>query len=43
MRTMHSTLLVGPADWDAARMPRSEFEMRIAALWQVTGAQGAIV
>jgi len=42
MRTMHSTLLVGPADWDAARMPRAAFEARIAALWQ-GGAYGAIV
>ena len=23
--TMHPTLLIGPADWDAARMPREEF------------------
>jgi Xaa-Pro aminopeptidase len=43
MRTMHSTLLVGPADWNAGRMPRAAFEARIAALWQATGAQGAIV
>ena len=43
MRTMHSTLLVGPADWNATRMPRSEFEARLAALWRATGAQGAIV
>ena len=43
MRTMHSTLLVGPADWDATRMPLAEFEARLAALWRATGAQGAIV
>lgn len=42
MRTMQSTLLVGPADWDASRMPRAEFEARIAALWQ-GNTQGAIV
>ncbi len=25
---MHPTLLIGPADWDAARMPREEFAGR---------------
>ncbi len=34
MFTMHPTLLVGPADWDAARMPKAEFLERIAALWR---------
>src|SRR5215472_5836126 len=33
MRTMHPTLLIGPADWDAARWPREEFAGRLAALW----------
>ena len=33
MVTMHPTLLVGPADWDAARMPKNEFLSRLAALW----------
>jgi hypothetical protein len=33
--TMHPTLLIGPADWDAARMPREEFAARIAAMWEV--------
>ena len=28
MRTMHPTLLVGPADWDAQRMPLEEFRAR---------------
>jgi Xaa-Pro aminopeptidase len=44
MRTMHPTLLVGPADWDRARMPREEFQSRIAALWRDhPQAGGAIV
>src|SRR5215470_7392854 len=30
---MHPTVLVGPADWDAAALPREEFEARLAALW----------
>ena len=34
MLTMHPTLLVGPADWDPARMPKEEFLARIAALWR---------
>jgi hypothetical protein len=33
MLTMHPTLLVGPADWDAARLPKDEFLARIAAFW----------
>jgi hypothetical protein len=39
---MHSTLLVGPADWESARLPRAEFEARLAKLWE-SGADGAIV
>lgn len=42
MRTMHSTLLVGPADWDGARSPRAAFDGRLAKLWE-SGADGAIV
>ena len=34
MHTMHPTLLVGPADWDAAALPRAEFDARIAAFWR---------
>lgn len=34
MLTMHPTLLVGPADWDAARMPKQEFLDRVAAFWR---------
>jgi Xaa-Pro aminopeptidase len=34
MFTMHPTLLVGPADWDPARMPKQEFLDRIAAFWR---------
>src|SRR5258708_24317828 len=33
MLTPHPTLLVGPSDWDAERMPRAEFTRRIEALW----------
>jgi hypothetical protein len=44
MFTMHPTLLIGAADWDAALMPRAEFDARIAALWQDhPHAKGAIV
>jgi hypothetical protein len=34
MRTMHPTLLIGPADWVAARWPREEFVGRLAGLWR---------
>jgi hypothetical protein len=34
MYTQHPTLLIGPSDWDESRMPRAEFERRIAALWE---------
>ena len=41
---MHSTLLVGPADWDPARLPREEFSARLDALWRANpSAEGAIV
>jgi Xaa-Pro aminopeptidase len=41
---MNPTLLVGPFDWDAARMPREEFSARAAALWRsAPAAAGAIV
>jgi Xaa-Pro aminopeptidase len=33
MLTPHPTLLIGPSDWDAERMPRAEFTRRIEALW----------
>ena len=33
MLTPHPTLLIGPSDWDAERMPRAEFTRRIDALW----------
>jgi Xaa-Pro aminopeptidase len=33
MLTPHPTLLIGPSDWDAERMPRAEFDRRIDALW----------
>ena len=34
MLTMHPTLLVGQADWDAARLPKDDFLGRIAAFWR---------
>jgi len=44
MQTMQPTLLVGPCDWDAARMPRDEFLARATALWKsAPAAAGAIV
>jgi len=33
MLTMHPTLLIGPADSDATRMPQHEFLARMAKLW----------
>jgi Xaa-Pro aminopeptidase len=44
MQTMHPTLLVGPADWNPTKMPREEFDSRLAMLWQnFPGAAGAVV
>ncbi len=45
MITMHPTLLVGPADWDAARLPKEEFAARIAAFWRACDRRvaGAVV
>ena len=45
MLTMHPTLLVGPADWDAARLPKEEFLGRIAAFWRGAdpGIAGVVV
>ena len=44
MLTMNPTLLIGPADWDPARLPQEEFDARIAALWRANpSAAGAIV
>ena len=45
MLTMHPTLLVGPADWDPARLPKEEFLGRIAALWRAVdpGIAGLVV
>jgi len=33
MQTLHPTLLVGPADWAAQRLPRAEYERRLAQVW----------
>ena len=44
MLTMNPTLLVGPSDWDGARLPQEEFAARAAALWRDhPSAGGAIV
>ena len=44
MQTIHPTLLVGPADWDARQMPREEFGERLAVLWRdYPDASGAVV
>jgi hypothetical protein len=43
MQTMHTTLLIGPADWNAERMPRAAFEERLAVFWQESAADGAII
>ena len=44
MHTMQPTLLVGPSDWEAARMPKDEFLTRATALWRTArAASGAIV
>jgi hypothetical protein len=44
MLTPHPTLLIGPSDWDAERMPRAEFARRIDALWAHAGeAERAVV
>src|SRR3954454_6089268 len=41
---MHPTLLIGPADWDPARLPREEFSARLDALWRADpSAHGAII
>ncbi|MEA2907295.1 MAG: hypothetical protein QOG83_2686 [Alphaproteobacteria bacterium] len=44
MYTVHPTLLIGPADWQAERMPKGEFFLRIDTLWQTfPAAKRAIV
>jgi hypothetical protein len=44
MLTMNPTLLMGPSDWDGARLPQEEFAARTAALWRDNPlAGGAIV
>src|SRR5262245_26675522 len=40
MLTMNPTLLVGPSDWDRARLPQEEFAARTAALWREHPAAG---
>ena len=45
MRTMHSTLLVGPYDWDPGSLPKEEFSARLDNLWRLAGPRcaGALV
>src|SRR3954451_23004112 len=44
MLAMNPTLLVGPSDWDAAKMPEAEFAARAGAFWRGNPpASGAIV
>jgi Xaa-Pro aminopeptidase len=44
MHTMHPTLLVGPGDWDPQRIPRKDYDERLARLWRDhPNAVGAIV
>lgn len=43
MFTSHPTLLIGPADWEPARMPQAEFERRIGALWQAAPEAGRAI
>jgi hypothetical protein len=44
MHTMHPTLLIGPADWDPASLPREEFAARREQFWRSRpDARGAIV
>jgi hypothetical protein len=41
---MHPTLLIGPADWDPARLPREAFRERLDALWRAQpSAEGVVV
>src|SRR4051812_24610855 len=43
MDTMHSTLLIGHYDWEPGRLPKEEFDERLAALWEkVPGDTAAI-
>jgi Xaa-Pro aminopeptidase len=37
---MHSTLLIGPYDWDSERLPEEEFRERIRNLWAPIRAEG---
>jgi len=44
MHTMHPTLLIGPGDWDPQRIPRQDYDERLATLWRDhPNATGAIV
>jgi Xaa-Pro aminopeptidase len=40
---MNPTLLVGPSDWDPARMPLEEFSTRATALWRVLPSAGGVI
>jgi hypothetical protein len=41
--TAHPTLLIGPSDWQAERMPQAEFEQRIGSLWRVCPAASCAI
>ena len=44
MYTMQPILLIGPADWDPARLPREEYSRRLEQVWaDWPDAGGAIV
>jgi hypothetical protein len=43
VQVMNPTLLVGPSDWDAARMPREEFSARAAALWRALPSTTGVI
>ena len=42
MLTMHSTLLIGPYDWDAELLPQDEFRERIRDLWASISVQDVV-
>jgi hypothetical protein len=43
MHTMHPTLLIGPVDWEPRRLPREEFENRLARIWTDYPQAGGVI
>ena len=43
MQTMHSTLLIGRYDWESAKLPKEEFDQRLASLWKALPADVAAI